>query len=75
MGTNKKPLRRASAIKKNNSPRGGQLCFMIDNLKFKLGITPASKFNFEFNEDLKIYEVFECLERDKIGCIGVRADA
>ena len=29
------------------------------------GITPASKFNFEFNEDLKIYEVLECLEQDK----------
>jgi hypothetical protein len=43
MGTNKKLLRPASAIKKNNSPRGGQLCFMIDNLKFKLGITPASR--------------------------------
>lgn len=39
------------------------------------GITPASKFNFEFNEDLKIYEVFECLERDKSSYIGVRADA
>ena len=48
---------------------------MIDNLKFKLGITPASKFNFEFNEDLEIYEVFEYLERDKNGYIGVRADA
>lgn len=25
----------------------GQLCFMIDNLKFKLGITPASRASSE----------------------------
>ena len=48
---------------------------ILDLWLFPPGITPASKFNFEVNEDLEIYEVLEWLERDKIGCIGVRADA
>lgn len=38
------------------------------------GITPALKLTFEFNEDLKIYEVLECLERDKNDYIGVTAN-
>ena len=63
MGTNKKPLRPVS-VTKRNSPKMGTNT-ILDVWLFSPGITPASKFNFEFNEDLEIYEVFECLERDK----------